>query len=277
MDQPAALSRLLLATEWTPFDAGAEAAALDLARRLRRPLDVIVPLLANPEYEVVEPARIAASEEEAARGAQAFRARAEAAGVAAQVRIRRGDEPWREIVEEARSQSADLLVVRRRGRRSFLGNLRIGEMVRRVAMHAPCPTLMVPRAARAPTQRVLCVCEAATDAARVAPVAAALAAALALPLSVLVDAHEDATAGARLLQCAYEQAAACGVSARGELLAADLVTRVLARASELGADLLVLGLARDRSAFGRFSRTGESLVAQAACASCLVGEPMVQP
>ena len=75
--------------------------------------------------------------------AQAFvrtvevRAAATAAGVAIEVRVRRAAEVWLAIVGEAQDWQADVLVVRRRGRRGFLANMMVGEMVGKVATSAP--------------------------------------------------------------------------------------------------------------------------------------------
>ena len=42
-------ARLLLATEHTEFDTGAETLALALAQRCLLPLTMVLPLLSNPE------------------------------------------------------------------------------------------------------------------------------------------------------------------------------------------------------------------------------------
>ncbi len=58
------LRRIALMTQWTEFDSGAERVALELAQRVKLPLTVVVPLLSNPEFEVV--AHDLVAEEEAA-------------------------------------------------------------------------------------------------------------------------------------------------------------------------------------------------------------------
>ena len=50
-------------------------------------------------------------------------ARARAEGVTLDLRVRHGEEPFAEIVDEARERAADLIVIRRRGKRSLLANL----------------------------------------------------------------------------------------------------------------------------------------------------------
>jgi nucleotide-binding universal stress UspA family protein len=74
-----ALRRILLVTQWTDFDAGAERVAIALAQRLGAPLGVVVPLLSNPEYEVVAPELAAETEAKAAQAASDFLQRAQSA------------------------------------------------------------------------------------------------------------------------------------------------------------------------------------------------------
>ncbi|MCE7876700.1 MAG: hypothetical protein DYH14_05075, partial [Betaproteobacteria bacterium PRO3] len=127
---PLACARPLLATEHTEFDAGAERIALDLARARGVSLAVVVPIVSNSELEAIAPGLVAR-------------------------RVRRGEEPWREIVAEAKARDADLIVIRRRGKVSFLANLLVGGMVGKVGTSAPCDVLMVPRAASLWRTRVL--------------------------------------------------------------------------------------------------------------------------
>ncbi|MDO8250403.1 MAG: universal stress protein, partial [Rhodoferax sp.] len=141
-------TRLLLATEHSEFDTGAENMAFALAKRCQLPLAAVLPLVSNPEYEALAPQIAARAEGEAAVKIAQLRAQAQDEGVAIELRVRRGEEPYREIVEEAREQASDLIIIRRRGKRSFLANLLVGEMVSKVVAHAPCHVLIVPREAR---------------------------------------------------------------------------------------------------------------------------------
>ena len=151
--------RLLLATERTEFDAGAERLALALARHCAAPLGVVMPLLSNPEFEAQAPALAERAEREAAARLVALRQQAETAGITIDLRVRRGAELWREIVDEAHARSSDLLVLRRRGQRGFLARMLVGEMVGQVLAHAPCCALVVPRDAQMWTRRVLVAAE----------------------------------------------------------------------------------------------------------------------
>jgi hypothetical protein len=236
--------RLLLATERTEFDAGAERLALALAAHCAAPLGVVMPLHSNPEFESAAPALAERAEREAAARLATLRQQAEAAGIVIDLRVRRGAELWREIVDEARERGSELLILRRRGRRGFLAQLLVGEMVGQVLAHAPCCALVVPREARMWTSRVLVAAEAGESGLQRVALAVAVASACALPLSVVcVAGPADAPhrAGADFLVRAEALATAAGVAARTELRSGAVPSELLAAAREHAADLIVLG------------------------------------
>jgi hypothetical protein len=59
-------TRLLLATEHTEFDTGAERLAISMAQHCQLPLAVVLPLVSNPEYESLAPEIAMRAELEAA-------------------------------------------------------------------------------------------------------------------------------------------------------------------------------------------------------------------
>jgi nucleotide-binding universal stress UspA family protein len=266
----APLRHVALMTQWTEFDSGAERVALALAEHGRLPLTLVVPLFSNPELEVVAPALVAEAEAASARAATDFEARVRAAGVTAELRVRRGDELWREVVDEARAVRADLIVTRRRGHRSFLGKRKVGELVRGVAAHAPCPLMMVPRAAGLPVRRALVVIdsEAAVDAA-IRP-AAALAGVLGFTLEVVALPQSSVDEGARWLQRAQTVAHEVPVRLDGTVDQAKLADAVEARLSPRSVDLLVLPMEAGPARHGRLGDVVESIVGGAPCATLLV-------
>src|SRR5512140_3672238 len=86
-------NRILLATEHTEFDAGAERIAFAMAKRCGVPLRVVVPIVSNPEYEAEMPQLALRYDREAAKKIEALRNDAQAAGVQLDVQVRRGPEP----------------------------------------------------------------------------------------------------------------------------------------------------------------------------------------
>lgn len=241
---PHAFNRLLLATEHTEQDAGAEALAFAMAQRCGLPLRAVVPITSNPEYEALAPQIAAHAEAQAGTRIAALRDEAQRAGITLELQARRGPEAWREIVEEAAACAADLLVIRRRGRRGLLANLLLGEMVRTVVTHAPCSVLVVPRDACMWSQRVLVAIDPDTQDLAPVSVAAAIAAECGLPLSLLCVTPPAADAmqvAERTLQQAWSTARAAGVAVDALARVGRPHEQIVAAARELGADLLVIG------------------------------------
>jgi nucleotide-binding universal stress UspA family protein len=238
-------SRILLATEHTDFDVGAERAAFALARRPGVTVSAVVPLVTNVEYETIAPALVAHDEEQAFARSVAVRAAASAAGVAVETRVRRADAPWRAILAEAEERAVDLIVVRRRGHRGFLANLMVGEMVDKVATLAPCHVLIVPRAAALPAHRVLAGIDQSRAGPEVARVAARMAVAAGLPLTLMSVALED-SAGARAaaektLDAAAHIAREAGASVDTRAEHGRAADAIAATAAATGSDLVVAG------------------------------------
>jgi nucleotide-binding universal stress UspA family protein len=238
-------TRILLATEHTEFDVGAERLALDLARQRGLRLTGVLPIVSNDEYESVAPEFAARAEEAVHARVVALRDDAARAGVDLDLRIRRGEAPWREIVAEARSLGADLVVARRRGEQGLLANLLVGEMVGKVAAHAPCSVLLVPRAARPWTHRVLAAVDDTRAAASVAEAAARVAAAGRLPLLMVTVAVHDTpdgrVAAEEAVAGALRVARAMGVAAQGRVAVGRVADAIATLAAESGADLTVVG------------------------------------
>lgn len=237
-------SRLLLATEHTAQDAGAEALAFVMAQRCGLPLRALVPITSNPEYEALAPQLAAHTEAQAGERIAAFRADAQRAGIAVETVARRGPEAWREIVDEAAAYAADLIVIRRRGQRGLLAKLLLGEMVRTVVTHAPCSVLVVPREASMWSQRVLVALDPDAQDMRPVSLAAAVAAECGLPLSLLcvtAPAADAMQVAERTLQRGWSVARQSGVAVDALARVGRPHEQIVAAAKELGADLLVIG------------------------------------
>lgn len=238
--------RILLATEHTEFDSGAERIAFELAKTCGLPLSAVLPVASNPEYESIAPQIAARAEQEAAAKIWELRTAAQAAGVEISIAARRGQEPFREIVQEAVERSSDLIVLRRRGKAGFFSNLLVGEMVTKVVAHAPCSTLFVPRAAKMWSQGVLAAVDASPFAGHVASIAAKAAKQCHLPLHIVsVLAHDTAAnraATEEALAHARASAEAAGIAAPGSsMLTGKPHEQILAAAKKLNADLIVVG------------------------------------
>jgi nucleotide-binding universal stress UspA family protein len=236
-------NRLLLATQHTEFDVGAEALILEMAKDSGMPLAVVVPIASNPEYEAAAPELADRADREAAARVEAFRKLAAGKNVELDVTVRHGAEPYREIVEEAARRQSDLVVLRRRGKHSFLSNLLIGEMVTRVAEHAHCDILFVPRAATLWSRGILAAVDSSPLGRHVVEVAARVARQYGLPLHVVTVAHESGRAVAEeTLARVLAYARGAGVETpHGHVLAGRPHEEIVQAAKKLNADLLVVG------------------------------------
>jgi nucleotide-binding universal stress UspA family protein len=244
-------TRLLLATEHTEFDAGAERLAISMAQRCQLPLATVLPLVSNPEYEALAPEIAMRTEQDAAAKIADIRAEAQAQGVTIDLRVRRGVEPYQEIVAEARERNSEIIILRRRGKRGFLANLLVGEMVSKVLAHAPCHVLFVPREASMWSQTVMVAAEPGAQGLRLIKTAASVAAECGLPLHLVyvttgqakatdTDSFLDVAAAAQQL----------GISLQVNVRSGKAFTEILTSAAAHEADLLVIG-SRSDSHIGR--------------------------
>lgn len=240
-------TRLLLATEHTEFDTGAESVALSMAKRCQLPLAIVLPLASNPEYEALAPEIAARAEAEAAIKISNIRVNAEAQGVVIDLHVRRGEEPYQEIVEEARDRNTELIIVRRRGKRGFLAKLMMGEMVTKVLAHAPCHVLFAPRGALMWTQCILVAAEPGVQGLRLVSTAAAIAAECGLPLHLVYVPNTDASSANTdsFLAQAKKTALNSGITLQPQVRTGKAYSEILAASTEVQADLLVIGSRND--------------------------------
>ncbi len=253
-------SRILLATEHTEFDAGAERIAFAMAKRCGVPLRVIVPIVSNPEYEAEMPQLALRADREAAQKIAALRIDAQVAGVQIDVQVRHGAEPDREIVAEATESQTDLIVIRRRGKPSFLAKLLVGEMVSKVIRDASCSVLTVPRAAQFWNRGVLAAVGDTPDAKNIATVAAEVAKVCDLPLTIASAApdQESLPRIQSLNTLNVALASAITGKVKGRVTIGKPAEQTLAAAKETAADLVVIG--RQRYHIMPFSRGGASIM-----------------
>lgn len=235
--------RILLATEHTEFDTGAERLAFEMAQRCGLPLMAVLPVVSNPEFEMAAPQLAARNDREAACKVDALRSTATQLGVQLEIHVRRGEEPYREIVDEAKEKQADLIITRRRGKRSFLAKLLVGEMVSKVAGHAPCSVLLVPRNGTMWSNGVLAAIDDSEHSLKIISTAAAIAKECALPLTILsvaetVALHEKAEATASRHAGTV---AGLNVVVRQLVLTGRPHEQILAASKSVGADLIVVG------------------------------------
>lgn len=244
-------NKLLLATEHTDFDIGAEVVAMDLARQFSLPLAAVLAQASYPELETLVAALASQREQDGATKTAQLREQARALGVELDIRVRSGSDPYREIVDEATTRASELIVIRRRGTRSFLANLLLGEMVAKVVAHASCNALIVPRDAVMWKHRVLVAAEPTMRGEQIVTQAAAVAAACALPLSIVsVIPYEDIERRRQsesFLDRTISGLRSTGVPMQSRTLIGLTYLEILDAVQREGADLLVMGSRCDQS------------------------------
>jgi nucleotide-binding universal stress UspA family protein len=241
-------SRILLATEHTEFDTGAERLAFAMAKRCGVPLRVVVPLLSNPEYEAEMPEMALRAEQEAGNKIADLRKQAEALGIQLDVQVRRGDAIHSNIVAEAVESKTDLIVIRRRGKPSFMARMLVGEMVSKVIRDTTCSVLLVPRAAEFWSKRVLAAVGDTPAAPTIAKTAGTIAGICGIPLTVLsvaTDSDPETLSKTKSLNTMNVALASASTDkASGEVRVGKLLEQTVAAVKESGADLVVIGRQR---------------------------------
>lgn len=239
-------SRILLATEHTEFDTGAERIALAIAKKTGQPLRVVFPMLSNPEYEAEMPEYALRAEQAVAEKIEHLRRQAESMGVQLDVRVRRGSHRHEEIVAEAKDINADFIIIRRRGKPGFFSRMLVGDMVSRVIHDAACSVLLVRRKAKLWDTGILAAVGDTPNAPVVAKAAAGMAREFGLLLSVLSVAPDKESLPRTQSINTLNVALASGgsVNARGEVRVGKLVEQTVTAVKETGADLLVIGRQR---------------------------------
>lgn len=264
-------NKILLATQRSEFDDGAERLGFAMSVRCEKPLRAVIPVFSNPVFETVAPELAERFDEQTGEQLNALRQLAERQGVALDATVRHGEEPFAEIVEEANECGADLIVIRRRGKRGWFAKALVGEMVSKVIGHAPCSVLIVPRQAQMWSKRLLIASDGSADSERATNIAAAIAIVCQLPVTVISAYVEPVSEERRQLAQQHADHAVGTLRAAG--VTADAVVRagrpheaILGAAKEHGADLIVVGRS-GRSAVERvlIGSTAERVAGFAEC------------
>ncbi len=135
---------ILLATDGSAFSEGAVKEAIYLARACGSRLSAIYVLEVNPEFATEGLQFVEKMETDARRHLDAVRAAAATANVECEVVVRRTDEAYKAVVEEAAGRECDVIVMGRRGK-TGLQKLIMGSVTAKVIGYAPCSVLVVPK------------------------------------------------------------------------------------------------------------------------------------
>jgi nucleotide-binding universal stress UspA family protein len=144
MDYMGPLKNILLATDGSEYSEGAIKKAIYMGKSCIEKLSIIYALEVNPELEteglkLVEKVEIAAREH-----LDRIRKMAAQDNVECKVIVRRTDQPYKAIVEEAEKIKSDVIVMGRRGR-TGLKKVLMGSVTAKVIGYSPCNVFVVPK------------------------------------------------------------------------------------------------------------------------------------
>ena len=139
------IEKILLATDGSEYSEGAIREAVKLAKRCGSSLTVVSVIESNPEFDALAPQITEKRERTAREGLESVKERAGREGVVCETIVRRGEDAYHGIAEEATRNKSTLIVMGRRGK-TGLKRLVMGSVTARVIGHAPCNVLVVPKA-----------------------------------------------------------------------------------------------------------------------------------
>ncbi len=140
--------RILVPTDGSEITAKAVQSAVDLAKLTGAELFTIAvkepfPYSAISEMQPVPPQEFYDAQERiAAARVKAVQDAAQAAGIACQAHTVEALHPWEAIIDHAKTQNCDLLVMASHGRRGIAA-LMLGSETQRVLIHTQLPVLVV--------------------------------------------------------------------------------------------------------------------------------------
>ncbi|CAK0740385.1 putative membrane transporter protein [Gammaproteobacteria bacterium] len=269
------LERILLVTDGSPYSVGATREAIRLAQRCGSRLRILSVIPSNVELETIGVALLKKEQDDALAHLERVREQAETAGVECDVRLRQGEEIYREIVKEAEKQRVDAIVMGRRGKSGMMRTM-LGSTTARVIGHTACSVLVVPRAAHIEGKTIL----VAVDGSRHSDTAAAAAGNLArqckVPMVAVSVTNED-TAPTRqreaeaVLSRVTRLLAKSGVSIQGKMLRGRPELAIVEAARSEGSDLIVMG-SHGRTGLERvlMGSVSERVIGHAECAVLVV-------
>ena len=135
--------KLLVATDGSEFSKAAVQEAINLARTCSSTLYVVMVIEITAEVDLWDARAADKLEKEMRTYLAGIKARAVKSGVKCEVILHLGNEPYQDIVAEAKKRKVSTIIMGSHGRTGML-RLMMGSVVTRVIGHAPCKVLVVP-------------------------------------------------------------------------------------------------------------------------------------
>ncbi len=135
--------KLLVATDGSGFSKAAVHEAIKIAGACSSTLYVLLVIEMNAEVELWDAQSADKLEKDMRKYLDGIKTRAAKEGVKCEVILHLGDEPYKDIVSEAKERKVSTIIMGSHGR-TGLTRLMMGSVVSRVIGHAPCKVLVVP-------------------------------------------------------------------------------------------------------------------------------------
>ena len=135
--------RLLVATDGSRFSKAAVEEAIKIARVCSSTLYVVLVIEVSAEIEMWDAQSADKLEKDMRSYLAGIQANGAKHGVKCETILHLGDEPYKDIVSEAKKRKASAIIMGSHGR-TGLTRLLMGSVVSRVIGHAPCKVLVVP-------------------------------------------------------------------------------------------------------------------------------------
>jgi nucleotide-binding universal stress UspA family protein len=135
--------RLLVATDGSLFSNAAVQEAINIAGACSSMLYVILVIEISTEVEIWDAKSADKLEKNMRKYLDGIKAKAVKRGVKCEVILHLGDEPYKDILSEAKKRKVKTIIMGSHGR-TGLTRLLMGSVVSRVIGHAPCKVLVVP-------------------------------------------------------------------------------------------------------------------------------------
>ena len=150
----AKLEKLLLSTDGSEFSEGAVREAVKLAKICSSRLFAVSVIETNPEFEVLAPQLLEKEEKNTRDRLEQIKSIAEKEGIACEIIAHHAESPFQAIIDEAKKNQVDMIIMGRRGR-TGLKRLLMGSVTAKVIGYSPCNVLVVPRLAEIKYQKIL--------------------------------------------------------------------------------------------------------------------------
>ncbi len=137
------LKTMVIAIDTSGHSQAALSQALGLAKACSAKIYAVSVVEANDEIEALAPDLVEKMSEATKKLMDSVKERAEKEGIKCETIFHTGDDPARFIVEEAKNQKADIIVMGKHGTRKSVTQFIMGSVTARVLSHAPCNVLVI--------------------------------------------------------------------------------------------------------------------------------------